>query len=389
MRRLLLVGIAAVLAAPAADLTGPQLLTQVRAKMARTLAEMPNYTCRETIQRFNKLPGSAPFELRDVIRVDVAYLSSRELYAWPGSPFGDRSLIEMVPDGAIGTGNFASLSKAVFAANGPIFVFEGFSSENRRKQARFSFRVPLEYSTYAVRYGRRAADVAYHGWFTADAGTLDVISFDVAANEIPRDLETLQAIEHTEYAQSRISSRDFLLPTNADVLLMDLSGGLSRNHINFERCREYRGESTVTFTDPGATPAAQPAPLPPQKLPANVELQVRLSTPIDATSAIGDMVSATLSKEVRRPIAFPKGTTVRLRITGMDVLTLGKKTYHTVKLELQRVEPADRQYAIAGAALQHVTGRGVSYGTVDGRIPVAGASLRIPAGMEMIWLTQR
>src|SRR5690348_2539203 len=103
MRRVLLGWMAAVLVVRAADFADAQLLNHIRARMSRTLSQLPHYACRETIQRSLRHPGSATFEPRDVIRVDVAFLSDRELYAWPGTPFGEEALFEMVPEGAIGT----------------------------------------------------------------------------------------------------------------------------------------------------------------------------------------------------------------------------------------------------------------------------------------------
>src|SRR5579871_5835290 len=197
MRWVLFAWMSAVSAVHAADLEGTQLLTRIRTQMARTLARLPDYTCRETIERSLRRPPSKRYESRDVLRVDVAYLNGRELYAWPGDRLGERPLFDLVPDGSIGTGNFGMLGRAVFADNGPIFLFQGRSAADGRNQVKYAFQVPLANSTYTVRYGALSATVPYHGWFTANADTSDVIAFEIEANEIPRDLETVQANEHT------------------------------------------------------------------------------------------------------------------------------------------------------------------------------------------------
>jgi hypothetical protein len=359
VRWVLLGWILAPLLGLAADLTPPQLLSRIRNQMAQTLARLPDYTCRETIERSVQQPHSNRLENLDILYVDVAHLNGRELYAWPGARLGEHNLLEMVPDGSIGTGNFGMLARAVFADYGPIFLFQGRSIENGRSQVRFSFQVPLANSTYAIHYGSRNAIVPYHGWFTVDPDSNDVIVFQVEANEIPRNLETLQAIEHIEYARSRIGGREYLLPATSDTLLMDLKGEVSRNHITFERCQQYAGESTVTFTDPGEVTTAQPSPAAPQPLPTGVELRLRLTAPIQqGVTAIGDRISAELTKEVRRPVALPKGTAVTLRVIAMETLTIGRAPIHVLKVQLIGLQVAGRQYEITGANLEAVRWQG-------------------------------
>lgn len=388
MRWVLYAWMSAVSAVHAADLEGPQLLTRIRTQMARTLARLPDYTCRETIERSLRRRPSNRYESRDALRVDVAYWNGRELYAWPGDRLGERALFDLVPDGSIGTGNFGMLGRAVFADNGPIFLFEGRSVENARNQVKYSFQVPLANSTYTVRYGVLTATVPYHGWFTADADTYDVIAFEIEANEIPRDLETLKAIEHTEYARAHIGNSDYLIPATSETILVDLKGEIARNRITFARCREYAGESSVTFTEPGAVPPAQPPPAVSQPLPARVELQLRLTTPIEpGVTAIGDRLTADVVKTVSRPVPIPAGSSVTLRVIGMETGTLRAGSVSVIKLQLLRVESEGQPYDVRSATLEGVSGPTRYHATPGGWISVKG-SLQIPAGFQMSWVTE-
>jgi hypothetical protein len=388
MRWVLFTWMVALSAVQAADLNDPQRLTRIRTQMARTLAHLPDYTCRETIERALRRPPSNRYENRDALRVDVAYLNGRELYAWPGDRLGERTLFDMVPDGSIATGNFGMLGRAVFADNGPIFHFEGTSAANGKNQVKYSFQVPLANSTYTVRYGVLAATVAYHGWFTADADTYDVIAFEIEANEIPRNLDTLQATEYTEYARVQIGNSDYLIPTASETMLMDLKGEIARNQIIFARCREYAGESTVTFTEPGADLPTASSPAAPQPLPARIELHVRLTTPIArGVTAIGDRVSAEVTRAVRGPVSIPTGSAVTLRVIGMETGALRAGSVSVIKLRLLRVDAAGQPYDARSATLRGVAGLGRYYGTPEGWVSVSG-SLRIPAGLQMTWVTE-
>jgi hypothetical protein len=386
MRTALLGWIALAGAAHAADLTPSELLARIRNQMAQTLAHLPDYTCRETIQRSVQARGSNRFVNQDLLRVDVAFLGGRELYAWPGSPrFGDQSLIDMVPEGAIATGSYGALSKDVFATNSAVFAFDGWRVENGRNQARFRYSVPLDRSLYVIRSNTLADIVPYHGWFTADADTYDVILFEMDANEIPRTLDTLQELQYIEFARSRIGTSEYLLPAASDTLLMDLSGAMSHNHIVFGRCRQYTGESTVTFTEPGVIPEAPP-PEPPRPLPRGVQLQLRLTTPIErGVTAIGDVVVGEITKEVRRPVQIPKGAMASLRITRMATVTLKKDQVHAVAFELLNVKTGGRQYDVTAARLQDANGAGPYFVSSGGRIFFRNTSLHIAPGLEMTW----
>src|SRR5450756_567881 len=109
------------------------------------------------------------FELVDMLRLEVALVDDRELFAWPGSKkFGDTELRHMVSGGAIGNGNFALHARAVFMGNGPVFTFRGEDKLEGRRALRFDFKVSLLNSGYRIRVNDQEAVVAYHGSFWAD-----------------------------------------------------------------------------------------------------------------------------------------------------------------------------------------------------------------------------
>src|SRR5207248_299699 len=109
---------------------------------------IPNHTCVETIQRERYEPAVSPVPktcdgllarrkqadfpalLRhattDRLRLDVALSETSEIYSWAGAPrFEEGDIDELIPDGAIGTGPFATLLLSAFRARTPRFVYEG------------------------------------------------------------------------------------------------------------------------------------------------------------------------------------------------------------------------------------------------------------------------
>jgi hypothetical protein len=84
------------------------LLERVRTQMASNLARLPDYTCLQTIQRMERRIPARRFELMDTVRLEVALIGGNELFSWPGATaFDDNDVLQIVPVGLIGKGNFA------------------------------------------------------------------------------------------------------------------------------------------------------------------------------------------------------------------------------------------------------------------------------------------
>src|ERR1041384_7053548 len=108
------------------------LLSRIRRGMADHLAQLPNYTCRQTVERSVRYASSRRFHQLDTLRLEVSYVAGKELFGWPGDDkFEDKPLDEMVT-GAIGTGNFATHARAVFVRKGPVFTYAGKTTEAGR-----------------------------------------------------------------------------------------------------------------------------------------------------------------------------------------------------------------------------------------------------------------
>ena len=389
MRRVLPGFILVVFAASAATaLTPSELLTLIRNRMTGTLAQFPNYTCRETIERKVKFPKAPRFTTTDLLRLEVAYLDNRETFAWPGSPrFGDQSIGDLVPSGAIASGSFGSLARQVFSSVAPVFSFAGQSSINGKKEVEFQFRVPLEKSALEIRQGERSAVVPFHGFFSADLYTGDVIAFEVDAEDIPRELEILETRQLMEYARSRIADADYLLPTSSELTISDVRGDVHRNRTTFEDCHEYKGESTLTFTDVGDIPAATPPPDRPKGLPAGLQLHMKTAVPIQrGVTAIGDTVPAEITEAVHGPVDLPKGALATLRVTRMESERLGNSLSHIISFQLLSVETGGREYDAAGI-LVHVSGTRHFVWSGDGRVVFNRQELLIRPGLTLTWRT--
>lgn len=333
-------------AATAAQDGSAALLASIRQRMAENLARLPNYTCRETIERTGGESGARHLAFLDRLRIEVAYVGGRELYALPGEDrFEDRPLEEIVGSGgAISTGDFATHAKVVFTTSAPEFTWAGDGQRDGRTVVRYNFRVPLRKSGYAIRTGARPVLVAYDGFVVADRETLDPLELEVHPLDLPPELKLRDAWEDIRYAEVRIAGTPFLLPESAELSMTENQGYESRNRTRFEQCREYAGESIVRFDvggdATGAAKAAEPIVLPPR-----LSIDTSLRDPIDwATAARGDLVYLVVTSAAKRSgrVLAPKGALITGRILQLRVSSIRGMAYFGVALQFHAIAFAGR-----------------------------------------------
>src|SRR5580692_4243671 len=170
----------------AAALLNTALLDKVRAHMVQTLAQQPNYTCLETVERSSRTGRDKDFRVEDLLKLEVALVGGNEMFAWPGSKrFEDTDMRDFVPTGMFGSGDFGLYAHTVFGGKFNRFEYQGQGKLDENLTVRFSFQVPTEQGM-RIRSGDRTALASYHGSFYAEPGTLDVLRLEVQADELPK-----------------------------------------------------------------------------------------------------------------------------------------------------------------------------------------------------------
>ncbi|MCS7315958.1 MAG: hypothetical protein NZ554_10810, partial [Bryobacteraceae bacterium] len=233
------------------------LLEAIRRKMSLALRRMPDYTCVETIERWRQGQPCAQCRSWERLRLEVAVIGGKERFAWPGAAeFEDRDIEQIVPPGAIATGDFSGFASAVFL--GEAASFEGPFEELLDGQAawRYAFRVPLDHSRYMLRDGQHGRRVAYRGAFWVERESLDLMRLDVEAEGLPAPpLRIASARTAIRYRRVLLGSSAVLLPLASELAITNLAGQTSRNRTSFGNCRQYTGSSAVRFDEPDPQPA--------------------------------------------------------------------------------------------------------------------------------------
>jgi hypothetical protein len=381
----------------------PELLTlaRIKVKAAENLKALPNYTCLETIERSRRRAPSRRYELVDTVRLEVAVVGGKELFAWPGGgQFEERELSKMVPGGAIGNGNFALHARSVFLSNAARFTYVGERFRDDKRTIRYDYRVPRMFSGYTIRVGEARGIVAYYGSFWVDADSLDLLRLEVNADEIPPNLPLQMSSDAMEYTRVPIGGSDFLLPQSSELVMVDVTGGESRNRTTFSGCRQYAGESVLSFAEPPPeTPVAPPA-IEDVSLPPGTVLNLALDSEITHTSAVGDVVTARLVSPVKRngAIIAPKGAKLAGRLTRLN-RNHGRYDYYCVGLTFSSIEFENKRGEIDGSLLEtgQITGiqavpRALSLTVLQMPVTpntfyVQGGQLRLSRGYRFTWRT--
>ncbi len=361
---------------------GDALFGQVRSKMIVNLSRLPNYTCLQTIERRVRRAPSRRYELVDMVRLEVALVNGKELFAWPGAGnFEDKDISQIVSGGAIGNGTFALHAKSIFQSRSARITYAGEVTKNNRTVLQWDYEVPQMLSGYTLRVGSREAVVGYHGSIWANRETLDLWRLEVEADHIPPELHMSRAMDSVDYMRADIGGQNFLLPQSAELKMTDEGNSESVNVTRFTGCRQYSGESVLVFSDPGPDAGAPTAATKTIEVPDGLLLEVSLDTPIaSGTSATGDPVTGVLRKAVKKngTVIAPKGALLHGRITALRRENGPRSAYHIVGLEFFELEFPGAKGAIHTELDQVVAAGGAITGPGATRF---GPNMRMNAGL--------
>jgi hypothetical protein len=287
----------------------PQLLLLSRAKqhMREVLLRQPNYTCQMSIERSRRRNPRRAFELVDQLRLEVALIDGKETFSWPGArKFDDRELRDMV-GGTSSTGSYAGQARTLFLSTVPRFTYLGPRAEaGGRTLHAWRFDVAQLHSGYKLTVADKSGNmqeavVGYHGEILIEEASLDLVKLSYTAEEIPPHLGIRSTADTISYERLKIGDLEYLLPVMSDLNITDLDGATSRNRTRFHNCRQYSGESLISFDEPpaeGAPAASPPQPIPP--LPPGLTMEADLAEAIVHPITVGAPIEFILSRPARR-----------------------------------------------------------------------------------------
>jgi hypothetical protein len=276
------------------------LLSRICQHMREYAAQLPEYTCRVTIERSARRSARASFQLVDRLRLEIAYSGGREYYAWPGDARFENGIEDLLPGrGLVSNGSYALHLRKLFLTNDAQFGEPRATECDGVACVQVDFLVPAARSGYSLSAGDSSAPAALRGsvWFTPDK--LDIMRLQVQIEDTPPGVRIAATREVTVYARTTIGEVEFVLPQTSELVLRDRDGSERRNLSRFDAYRRFFGSATVRYGDAAAPEvAAVPAAKAPEARKGSRVVAV-LESGIPADVAIGDQLGASGGFKVR------------------------------------------------------------------------------------------
>ncbi len=286
----------------------PPALATIKQKLLDDVRRAPDYTCSELIERKSRTAGSKSYDLLDRVRVEVSYVSGKELFAWRG---GDPIAADELPRLVLGTvsnGDFA-MHPRVLLTNSRV-QFSEPAEANDPSSRRFHFRVPASSSDWQLSVGGRDTQTAYHGFLDVvkDSGRLARI--ELMADALPAALGYTSIVKRLEYADVRIGNSAALLPSSSELVTVAADGQEIHSETHFA---DFRNPSPPVAPSAGAG----------SELPDEINIELTLETPVDSdTSAVGDPIAARVHQTIKKKkdVVVPKGALLYGRISVLEMV---------------------------------------------------------------------
>jgi hypothetical protein len=325
------------------------LLSRIQRHVRQELAQLPDYTCLETVERARKPAGlKSQMKPYDTMRLEVLFTGHKEIYSSPGErQFKEDDPSTFSASGMMGNGMFATHLSSLFVGNQAMFTYRGEEVLSGRKTAVYDFRIPVMMSGYTVHVAGGSGIVGTKGSFWADRESFDLLRLEIHADDIPPALPVTDVITIVNYARMRVGAADIMLPQTSELRMVHISGEESRNLIEFTHCRSFRVESTLIFgalADSQAVPtAANPNPAAvtdaEQMVPVGLPVTVALTSPITEKDAVGSLIEGKVSGNVsyKGEVLIADGAVVAGRIRRLDHHT-ESGGYFVIGLEFMDME---------------------------------------------------
>ena len=109
-------------------------------------------------------------------------------------------------------------------SDGATYKFKGESQTQGRRALEYTFEVPLWRTSYSIANQSVSRLTPYSGVFAVDAQTLDLLRLEIRADSLDPELQMCALTTTLDYTRIRMYDFDFLLPSEADSLVVNTDG---------------------------------------------------------------------------------------------------------------------------------------------------------------------
>jgi hypothetical protein len=231
-------------------------IARLRQSVRRMVAQLPNCVCAMTIDRSERTPANRKWKLNDTVRLEVALVGGKELYASPGSSrFDDRDIRDLV-GGVVGTGAYALTLESVALSDATELKFAGADEIEGRPLLRYEFLVGRTRSFHVLRWQGIEDVVGSRGSVWVERDSYDVSGLQVVFEDFPPSIPIRYGRNFIVFSGVRVGGSRFVLPVSAEQHFVMQDGLESMNRTSFSNCRKYGSESRLVFEE--ALPDSKP-----------------------------------------------------------------------------------------------------------------------------------
>jgi hypothetical protein len=353
-----------VAACPAQQADPALTLQRTRERLLEELKSLPRYTCVQAIYRqyfraYRQRESSCvtliaehadrtrelPLEGWDRLRLDVAIIEGKTVYAWPdASRFEPGEFEKLAGRGPLGSGDFGSFIGEIFSRG--IVSFTREEVADGRRLLAYTYRMPPDRSKYGVESGREWIIVAYSGDFRLDPERHDIVSLTVSTAEMPDGNSACQATSEIDFTRTSIHGQELLIPRETRLRTILRSGAEALSRTTYAGCRQYGGKTRILTEEPDSqqppgAPDRSKTPVP-DLLPPGLRFDIRITTPIDSdTSAAGDPVEAVLRSPLRganKKMLAPAGARLRGRLHRVEMNGSRRDDFFLISVQFESIE---------------------------------------------------
>lgn len=198
--------------------TSPELIERARTEALGFVAGLPNFLCRQRIQRYVIFDRSTREILDEVVAETAFYEGAEQLKVLTvgGKPAPRQELEGLT--GLTSRGEFGISLAALFDPEvRAVFEPEGRERLRGKDTLRYRYFVPAETSRNQISLGSLAAVTAYRGKCWVDVKTARVVRLEDSAVDIPAELPVTASSSRTEYDRVEIAGKQYWLPVSATV----------------------------------------------------------------------------------------------------------------------------------------------------------------------------
>ncbi len=199
----------------------PQFLESVRQKSLDYIGALPDFICRQQVQRMAKWGGLGSWQNVDRLVLEVSYYEKTEHYkALLKNDKPLRGDVKGKVGGIISRGDFGNALRLLFTPeSNASFKREGKERIRGHAALRVSFAVPQKNSGYDVGFGDERVTVAYVGRCWIELATRQVVRLECEARDIPSSVPVRRSAHITDYDWVDIGGVQYWLPVRASVYL--------------------------------------------------------------------------------------------------------------------------------------------------------------------------